>query len=462
MDEQFDPYLKWFGILPEEQPPNHYRLLGVPLFVDDPEVIGNGADRAMTMLRSMQTGKQSAWSQKLLNEVAQAKVCLLEPRRKTAYDALLRDQAAAAAASAAARPAGPRPRPSTQDLTEDAAWLALQYEAQPAPASRVVKPAAPRRRLSPVVIAVSAAVASVVVIVSLLVLLKETPAPEVAAAPPTEKPSPAIVPAKDPAPEIATRRQPPQEPVAVVVENPVPPIVAPEPPRSAVENNAPPESNPPPSSAVDSFFQDTGDVSLSKPVDAPAQPPEESPFKEIPDTDAKNQAATDLPDQQAPDAPKVPATGNAGGAGEFLFAPSPSRASFAVPPGARSFAALGQCVEDRAGTFVVIADGREIYRSAPLRFAPIRVDLPPGASTVELRVDRLGDRRRNYSCWVTPRFYFSAAAKCEIGSNKKHVKLTELKPTSQMASGGFKINEAPENVHLMTYEKFLKSIAPNR
>ena len=32
MDEQFDPYHKWLGIPPEEQPPNYYRLLGVALW----------------------------------------------------------------------------------------------------------------------------------------------------------------------------------------------------------------------------------------------------------------------------------------------------------------------------------------------------------------------------------------------------------------------------------------------
>jgi hypothetical protein len=29
---QFDPYRKWLGIAPADQPPNHYRLLGLDLF----------------------------------------------------------------------------------------------------------------------------------------------------------------------------------------------------------------------------------------------------------------------------------------------------------------------------------------------------------------------------------------------------------------------------------------------
>ena len=45
MDESFDPYYKWLGIPPAEQPPNHYRLLGVTLFESDLDVIANAADQ---------------------------------------------------------------------------------------------------------------------------------------------------------------------------------------------------------------------------------------------------------------------------------------------------------------------------------------------------------------------------------------------------------------------------------
>ena len=39
MPRGFDPYHVWLGIPPEEQPPHHYRLLSVPLFEDNPDVI---------------------------------------------------------------------------------------------------------------------------------------------------------------------------------------------------------------------------------------------------------------------------------------------------------------------------------------------------------------------------------------------------------------------------------------
>ncbi|MFM7072860.1 MAG: hypothetical protein ACKO38_13815, partial [Planctomycetota bacterium] len=88
----FDPYYKWLGIPPEEQPPNHYRLLGIPLFESDLDVIENAAHRQMVYVRTFQTGKNSDLSQKLLNELAAAKVCLMSRSKRAAYDESLRRQ----------------------------------------------------------------------------------------------------------------------------------------------------------------------------------------------------------------------------------------------------------------------------------------------------------------------------------------------------------------------------------
>jgi len=109
--ESFDPYRKWLGIPPDEQPPNHYRLLGIGLFESDPDVISNAADRQMAHVRSFQTGRYSELSQKILNELSAARLCLLDPKRKAAYDAQLRAQLQAAgtlpgAVAGAVSPAG--------------------------------------------------------------------------------------------------------------------------------------------------------------------------------------------------------------------------------------------------------------------------------------------------------------------------------------------------------------------
>ena len=82
MSVVFDPYHKWLGIPLRDQPPNHYRLLGIELFESDAEVISHAADQRMAHLRVFQTGQHGKISQRLLNEVAAVKLCLLNPARK--------------------------------------------------------------------------------------------------------------------------------------------------------------------------------------------------------------------------------------------------------------------------------------------------------------------------------------------------------------------------------------------
>ncbi|MBN2476238.1 MAG: hypothetical protein JXB62_16620 [Pirellulales bacterium] len=90
MSDSFDPYHRWLGISPKDQPPNHYRLLGVDTFEDDPNVIESAADRQMAHVRTFQTGKHSELTQRILNELAQAKLVLLHEKRKAEYDRALR------------------------------------------------------------------------------------------------------------------------------------------------------------------------------------------------------------------------------------------------------------------------------------------------------------------------------------------------------------------------------------
>lgn len=90
MSNTFDPYHTWLGIAPSEQPPNHYRLLGIALFEESRDVISNAADRQMAHIRTFQNGKHAAESQKLLNELSAARVTLLDPKKRAEYDAKLR------------------------------------------------------------------------------------------------------------------------------------------------------------------------------------------------------------------------------------------------------------------------------------------------------------------------------------------------------------------------------------
>ena len=95
MPDKFDPYYRWLGIPPKEQPPNHYRLLGIELFESDPQLIDSFSLRHTDFLREITDGPHVPDAQRLLNELAAARRCLLDPQRKAAYDAELRERLAA-------------------------------------------------------------------------------------------------------------------------------------------------------------------------------------------------------------------------------------------------------------------------------------------------------------------------------------------------------------------------------
>ena len=153
MSDDFDPYRKWLGIKSPERPPNYYRMLGLELFEDDLETIENAADRQMAHVRTFQTGRHSVLSQRILNELAAARLCLLNADRKAAYDLRLRahgfaakpDSTAPRAVSAQPLPS-PVPRPSMptepQPLLrapDDAKRLSFAIERQSLSAARKSK-----------------------------------------------------------------------------------------------------------------------------------------------------------------------------------------------------------------------------------------------------------------------------------------------------------------------------------
>jgi hypothetical protein len=89
---EFDPYHKWLSIAPANQPPHHYRLLGIEIFEPDPDVIDAAANRQMAFVKQCAGGEHAAESQKLLGEVAAARLCLLDAHKKAAYDLALRER----------------------------------------------------------------------------------------------------------------------------------------------------------------------------------------------------------------------------------------------------------------------------------------------------------------------------------------------------------------------------------
>jgi hypothetical protein len=86
----FDPYHKWLGIPETERPISKYRLLALVDFEIDREVISAAAEQRTVYLRTMQAGEHAVLVAQLLNEVSQARVCLLDGKSKSRYDRQLR------------------------------------------------------------------------------------------------------------------------------------------------------------------------------------------------------------------------------------------------------------------------------------------------------------------------------------------------------------------------------------
>ena len=87
---EFNPYRVWLGIPANKLPADYYSLLGLEKYESDPDVIESAADKVMAFVKTFQSGKYSKQSQQLLNEIAAARVCLLNEKAKAEYDAKLR------------------------------------------------------------------------------------------------------------------------------------------------------------------------------------------------------------------------------------------------------------------------------------------------------------------------------------------------------------------------------------
>jgi len=111
VSEPFDPYDTWLAIPPDEQPPSCYRLLGIRLWEDRTEVIEHAADQRMAHLKSLAPGTHAGLAQKLLNEVAAARIRLLDPHKKAMYDQRLRKELEARSAAVAVGQASQPPDP---------------------------------------------------------------------------------------------------------------------------------------------------------------------------------------------------------------------------------------------------------------------------------------------------------------------------------------------------------------
>jgi hypothetical protein len=134
---------------------------------------------------------------------------------------------------------------------------------------------------------------------------------------------------------------------------------------------------------------------------------------------------------------------------EYLFAHAPSRVTYSIPKGVKSFSAVGYCATPGKLKFQVVADDARIFSSDKARIVPVLVDLPPRSKVLHLVVDDLGDPAWDQAFWLLPRFHRTPASQVEeLDGGGRHVKVTAAIPMAASVGAGHKVlvNAVPENV----------------
>jgi hypothetical protein len=119
VEESFDPYRKWLGIPPEEQPPHHYRLLGLELFEADPDVIVSAADSRLAFLQTLSKDKRADLAARIAVQIKEAQACLLDPAKKAFYDGQMQRRMAAARKDS---PTSPLAMPIVGNTSSQGKW----------------------------------------------------------------------------------------------------------------------------------------------------------------------------------------------------------------------------------------------------------------------------------------------------------------------------------------------------
>ena len=84
-----NPYSEWLGIPYHGKPPNCYELLGIPLFEADPAVIHVATEECLARVKRQVNWSNSAQAEQFYEELRAARILLLNPDTKAAYDMVL-------------------------------------------------------------------------------------------------------------------------------------------------------------------------------------------------------------------------------------------------------------------------------------------------------------------------------------------------------------------------------------
>lgn len=82
----FDPYRDWLGIQDAKRPPDHYQLLRLKRFEDDPAKVRENYHKLSAHIRKQLQGKAAPTAHRILAELTKAMLCLTDTGRKAEYD----------------------------------------------------------------------------------------------------------------------------------------------------------------------------------------------------------------------------------------------------------------------------------------------------------------------------------------------------------------------------------------
>jgi WD40 repeat protein len=84
----FDPYREWLGITDDRRPPTLYQLLGLTNGEADPRVIEAAVSQQLAKVQAHIAGSYSKDAWRIVDEITLAKVTLLDPTRRAAYETI--------------------------------------------------------------------------------------------------------------------------------------------------------------------------------------------------------------------------------------------------------------------------------------------------------------------------------------------------------------------------------------
>ncbi|HET6881866.1 MAG TPA: hypothetical protein VFI31_17000 [Pirellulales bacterium] len=128
MSQAFNPYREWLGIAAHSDSPSYYELLGLRPLENDATKVEPAYQRQAAKLAGHLSGGQADVAQRLMGELAEARITLMTPTAKRAYDSALAGAVQAAGQKASAQAAMPS---STQATAAPTTAQPTPVQAQP-------------------------------------------------------------------------------------------------------------------------------------------------------------------------------------------------------------------------------------------------------------------------------------------------------------------------------------------